>query len=80
MSDELVRAVNLLCEYAKSHLPDGYEITISFRRDECSQNLHYEGEDIEVYSFGKSLFSDACEQAQDHSRHAFKMEFRESWE
>ena len=80
MSDELVRAVNLLCEYAKSHLPDGYEIAISFRNKECSQSLHYEGEEIEVYSFGKSLFSDACEQAQDHSRHAWKMEFRESGE
>lgn len=68
---ELIDAVNLICDYAQKNLPSGWSIDLTLARDECSSELFDPmGDEIED-TFGESGISSIAAMCD----HAHQVEF-----
>lgn len=70
IGDRLTKAINLLGEYAIKHLPEGYEIRLTFRKEEAFFELHADAdfEAVDLPSIHDSQFIEACASAQNHKK------------
>ena len=65
--NEYDKAINLLAEYAKENLPDGYTIILSFRQTEAwMEIMEFNGENIDG-DYSPRGFVEACEVASEHN-------------
>ena len=67
---KLIDAINILAEYAETHLPAGYEIELRFGKDDAGINVvDPEGDVIDVDPDGAiATFRLACQEACDDAR------------
>ena len=65
---ELIKAVNLLCDFAAANMPDGYRLELRCEDGEASLTVYDQGDEDIRYEADGSSWRCAIDAARDHSR------------